>query len=185
MTRATTTDQDAALASRFTKPIYLLEIEIDGQEYLSTNGDVTVGTQVYAGSSCAVRSIGNGENASIALRPTAERVAQFVSQSWRYGRCRISLLPGRNVLEYFEPDYVEDDYGEQGDVFAEPMVLLDGELTDGRMSANAVEFTVANRIAVGRWLPAVRIAPPICNHLPTIGRVVTWEGDRYTLESRT
>jgi hypothetical protein len=184
MTRATTPAQDAALDRRITQPIYLVEVLIEGQEYLSTLGERVVDGITYS-SGVNLRSINNWSSALVTLPPTPARMAQFVSQSWRYGRCRISLLPATHYPLLIQPGYVADGYFLQGDVYGEPMLLIDGELTSAAMSGEGhIEFTVANRIAVGRWLPAARIAPPICNHLPKPGTVVVWEGDRYTLEAR-
>jgi len=182
--RATDAAQDAILAERFTRPIYMVEIDIGGQEYLSTNGDVTVAGIDYTGADVGLRSIQNWSSAVVSLLPTPERVAQVVSQSWRYGRCRISLLPATYYPLLIQPGYVADGYFLQGAVYADPMLLVDGELTAASFSGDRVEFTVASRVSVGRWLPAARIAPPICNHLPKPGTVIVWEGDRYTLEAR-
>lgn len=184
MTRTTTAAQDAALDRRITKPVYLVEITIEGQEYLSTNGAREVDGITYA-SGVNLRGIQNWSSAVVTLPPTPERMAQFVSQSWRYGRCRISLLPATTYPLLIQPGYVEEGFFIQGDVYGETMLLIDGELTSAAMSGEGqIEFTVANRISVGRWLPAARIAPPLCNHLPKPGTVITWEGDRYTLEAR-
>lgn len=182
--RSTTAAQDEVLALRFTRPIYLVEIAIDGQEYLSTNGDVTVGGITYAGADVGLRSVQNWSSAAVSVLPTPARVAQVVSQSWRYGRCRISLLPATYYPLIIQPGYVEEGFFVQGPQYAEPMLLVDGELTSASLSGDRVEFTVASRVSVGRWLPAARIAPPLCNHLPKPGTVITWEGDRYTLEAR-
>ena len=182
--RATTAAQDAVLAERFTRPIYLVEVAIDGQEYLSTNGDVELDGIAYTGADVGLRSIENWSSAVVSLLPTPERVAQVVSQSWRYGRCRISLLPATYYPLLIQPGYVADGYFIQGAVYGEAMLLVDGELTAASYSGDRVEFTVASRVSVGRWLPAARIAPPLCNHLPKPGTTITWEGDRYTLEAR-
>lgn len=183
--RDTTSAQDAVLDRRFTKPVYLVEIEVDGQEYLSTNANQEVGGQTWIGGQVMLKRIENGVRASIALRPTPERMAQFESQSWRYGSCRISLLPGTSFPLIWAEGYAADGYAYQGDVFADPILLIDGELVSGSVGPSSVDFEIAHRISVGRWLPAVRIAPPICNHLPRVGTVITWEGDRYMLEART
>jgi hypothetical protein len=182
--RTTDSEQSALLDSRVTKPIYLVEIAIDGQEYLSTNGTQDVDGVTYVGADVGLRSIQNWSSAVVSLLPTPARVAQVVSQSWRYGRCRVSLRPATYYPLLIQPGYVADGFFIQGDVYADPILLIDGELVSASLSGDRVEFTVAHRVSVGRWLPAARIAPPLCNHLPKPGTVVTWEGDRYTLEAR-
>lgn len=189
MTRTTTADQDAILAERFTKPVYLVDIEIDGQEYLSTNGTMVVDGVTYTGSdpeqSVRISAINNWESATLALPATVARVTQFGAQSWRYGRCRISLRVATYWPILIQPGYVEEGFFIQGDTFADPpMLLIDGEITAGALNGEFIEYTVSHLVTVGRWLPGVRIAPPICNHLPKPGTVIVWEGDRYTLEAR-
>lgn len=176
--------QQAALDRRDTKPVYIIEINVDGQEYLSSNGDRVVSGTTYVGADVGITSIENWSSARLKLLPNPARVNQFISQSWRYGTCRISLLPTTYDPEIIEDDYVVDDYASQGEQQFTPILLIDGELTSASLSANSLEFTIANRVSVGRWLPALRIAPPICNHLPKVGTVIVWQGDNYTLEAR-
>lgn len=184
MTRTIDADQTAALSRRETRPIYLVDIEVDGQEYLCTNGTYTVNGNTYIGADVGITSIENWSAARIKLLVNPARVAQFVSQSWRYGTCAIYLLPSTYDPEIYQDDYVEDDYAIQGEVLADPILLIDGELTSAMMGSDKIEFTIANRVSVGKWLPGLRIAPPICNYLPKAGTVIVWEGDNYTLEAR-
>lgn len=182
--RTITAIQEAALERRDTKPIYIVEINVDGQEYLSSNGDRIVNSITYVGADIGITSIENWSSARLKLLPNPARVSQFISQSWRYGTCRISLLPATYDPTIIEAGYVVDEYAFQGEQLFTPILLIDGELTSASLSANSLEFTIANRVSVGRWLPALRIAPPICNHLPKVGTVITWQGDNYTLEAR-
>lgn len=182
--RALTTEQSAALDKRATRPVYLIELFIGGQEFLSTNGDQLVGLQSYFGSDIGLTAIDNWQSATIKLLPTSARVAQLTSQQWRHGLCKVSMLP---VVEYpllYPPGYMQDGYAIQGVSSSEPILLIDGELTGASFSGDLCSFTVSHKVTVGRWLPALRIDPPLCNHLPRPGEVLVWEGEKFTLEAR-
>lgn len=182
--RVITADQRALLSERATQPVYLVELFIAGEERFSTNGDRAIGVVSYPGSDIGLSAIDNWQSASIKLRATPARVAQMLSQVWRYGYCRISLLTAMEYPQWLQSDYVEESYAIQGRYQAEPILLLDGELTGAAMSSDKVEFTVSHRVTVGRWLPALRIDPPLCNHLPRPGEVIVWENEKFTLEAR-
>lgn len=182
--RAITQDQQDAIDKRDTRPIYLIDLYIDGEERYSTNGTQMVDLAEYVGADIGLASIDNWAGARIKLLPTPARVAQLLSQVWRHGYCRVSLLPTANYPLITQPGYVEDGYGIQGEHQSEPLLLVDGELTAANLGSERCEFTVSHRVTVGRWLPALRIDPPLCNHLPRPGEVVVWENEKFTLEAR-
>ncbi|MDP3228402.1 MAG: hypothetical protein Q8N13_10560 [Acidovorax sp.] len=182
--RAITSAQLDALDRRDTRPIYLIELYIDGDERYSTNGHQAVGLVEYAGADIGLASIDNWASARIKLLATPARVAQLMSQAWRHGYCRVYLLPVATYPRITQPGYVQAGYGVQGDYQSEPILLVDGELTAANLGPERCEFTVSHRVTVGRWLPALRIDPPLCNHLPRHGEVVVWENEKFTLEAR-
>lgn len=182
--RALTSGQAADLAGRETRPVYLIDLYIEGDERYSTNGDRTVELDAYAGADIGLASIDNWAGARIRLRATPSRVAQFLSQSWRHGRCSVSLLAVGQYPRLMQEGYVQAGYAIQGEHQSAPILLVDGELTAGSLSPERVEFTVSHRVTVGRWLPALRIDPPLCNHLPRPGETVLWENEKFTLEAR-
>ena len=182
--RPVSEQQETALLSRSTRPVYLIDLYISGDERYSTNGDQMVGLTAYAGADIGLSSIDNWASASIKLLPTPGRISQLVSQVWRHGYCRIYLLPVAKYQQITQPGYVAAGYGIQGLAQAESMLLLDGELTGADMGAERCEFTVSHRVSVGRWIPALRIDPPLCNHLPRPGEIIVWENEKFTLEAR-
>lgn len=184
MPRTIDAEQELLLTQPVTRPILLIEILVDGQEYLSTNGDVTIGPVTYLGADVDVQNIDDWRQARIRLQPTEARKRQFNAQSWRYGFCRIYLCPAVYYPQLVDPGYVDEGYAIEGVVYADPIQLVDGELTSGEASPDAVYFTVENRISAGRWLPGIRVSAPVFNHLPKPGETFTWEGDKYTLEAR-
>ena len=177
-------EQRAALEGRATRPVYLVDLYIAGDERFSTNGDQALGLVAYPGSDIGLASVDNWQSASIRLLPTPARVAQLVSQAWRHGYCRISLLPVLEYPQWLQAGYVEDDYALQGLRQSAPILLVDGELTGAALSSERIEFTVSHRVSAGRWLPALRIDPPLCNHLPRPGEVIEWDNEKFTLEAR-
>lgn len=183
--RTLNTGQQSAIYRRETKPVFLITINVDGIEYLSTNGVRVVGGNTYTEADVGITSIENWSSARLKLVANPARIQQFVSQSWRYGSCSISLLPVSYDPEIYDSGYVLSGYAQQGEVAYDPLLLIDGELTSASFAGDgSLEFTIANRVAVGRWLPSIRIAPPICNFLPKPGTTIKWEGDNYTLEAR-
>lgn len=184
MSREIDSNQRAALARPDTRPIYLVELYISSTERFSTNGDQVVGLETFSGADVGLSSVDNWQSATIKLRPSPDRVAQVVSQEWRHGRCQISLLPTATYGLIYPPGYMQDGYGIQGQFNSQPLLLVDGELTSADLSSDRVNFTVSHRFTVGRWVPALRIDPPLCNHLPKPGEVVVWENEKFTLEAR-
>lgn len=182
--RQITSDQQDSLDKRDTRPIYLIDLYIEGDERYSTNGTQTVGLVEYAGADIGLVAIDNWAGARIKLLPTPVRVAQLLSQVWRHGSCRVYLLPTGSYPLIFQPGYVQAGYGIQGEHQSVPILLVDGELTSATLGPERCELTVSHRVTVGRWLPALRIDPPLCNHLPRSGEVVVWENEKFTLEAR-
>lgn len=179
-----TEEQFLLLDDTVTRPIYLIEIDAGGQEKLSTGGDVTVGEDLYHGGSAGLRALDDWSAARIVLPATAERVQQVIDQDWRRGRCDIYLVAAGRFPLLLDQDYVEEDYFMQGDVYAAPLLLLPGVLTGASYGNSGVEFEVQHVSRVAKWSPAVRIAPPVFNHLPRPGTVISWAGEQFVLEAR-
>lgn len=182
--RALTTSQLDTLAVRNTKPVYLVELFITSEEYYSTNGDRVTDSKLFVGSDLGLSSIDNWQSANIKLRPEPWRVTQVINQDWRHGSCKIYLLPSADYPFLMPPGYVEEGYAAEGLFTDEPILLLDGQITGANYNADKCEFTVSHVITVGRWIPALRIDPPLCNHLPRPGEIVVWENEKFTLEAR-
>lgn len=177
--------QASLLSEPATVPVYLVELDFTHPERLSTNGDQVVAGEVYAGGDVALGALGNWTQARLRLRPTAERVARLMAPDWRNTACRIWQLSTADYPELIEPGYVEPGYALQGRVQAEPLQLLDGVLASGGVSQNGfLELSVTHRALVRRWTPRLRIAPPLCNHLPPPGTRIEWAGEVVVLEAR-
>lgn len=177
--------QESLVQSKTTKPIFLIEMNYTGVEYLSTNGDITVDGIAYTGSDIGLSGSQDWTRATIKLVPTPDRVSDMLSGAWRRGTCKISLLPVIEFPRIFEEGYVENDqdYALQGTVVGEPILLIDGLLTAGQYSQE-LTLTVTHKSLVGMWTPRLRITNEWCNHLPQPGTQLKWQGDIFTLESR-
>lgn len=175
--------QALILSKKETIPIYLVELG-DGSEFLSTNGDRVVGGSTYIGGDLNLSAVNDWSTANISLAPTPERIAWMLSGAWRGIGCRISLFPGAHFTTY-SLDYYSEDYLFQGDCFSDPILLMPGKLSGGRVSGDGrVEFNVVHVSRTARWAPPFRIGPPWCNHLPRAGEVITWAGERFIVEAK-
>lgn len=182
--REVSAGQLAALSQDTTRPIYLVDLLFSGEpEFLSTNGNRLVGNEQYVGGDIAVAGVGDWTQASIRLTPTPARVSALLNDAWRGTACRVWLLPVSKLFQFWAEDYAVEDYGHQGATQHEPILLLDGVLTAGRLS-DSLELEVAHRALLRRWTPRLRAAPPVCNHMPAPGSRVEWQGEVFTLESR-
>lgn len=175
-------DQLAIVSSRETSPVYLVEINLAGQELLSSNGDQTIGEALYVGGDLQVAGINNWTSAKIRLRATPERVQQILATGWRNSACKIWLLPAIRLPQLIAEGYYAEGYAAEGVQTADPILLLDGVLTGGS-AKDAVELDCVHRAFLSRWVPGIRIAAPICNHLPRPGTTFTFDGATYTIEA--
>ena len=166
MSRIPSITQRTILASDATAPIYLIDIDLTGEQHLSTNGTHLIDTTLYESGEVSLQSIDGFETARIFIPRTAERDAAILAGGWRGKECRIWLLPSEGGEEPTQ---------------GERILLLDGVL-DAAESLEWAEVTVVHRAFLARWAPWIRIAPPIANHLPPAGSVLEWEGERVTLE---
>lgn len=159
--------QQAALALDATRPVYLIECNAFGIDLASSNGQWEYDAYLYRGADVAVTGMADWTKARIRLTATAERIERMTLPDWRSDACKIWLLP------------IAADGSQEARI-----LLLDGVLTAAAIVGAALEIEVSHRALLRRWSPRVRIAPPICNHLPAPGTQLRWQGDNYTLEAR-
>ena len=176
-------DQIAILSGGATAPIYLVELDYSGVEFLSTNGDINVDGADYLTGDVGVMGMDNWTTASLKLRPTPARVAALTSNGWRNGTARISIVPAARYPQIVEDSYVVDDYGYQGFVVSDPVLLLDGVIVNAALT-DVIELSVTHRAFVNKWTPRLRTNNTWANHLPQAGTRFLWEGDNYILESK-
>jgi hypothetical protein len=177
--------QQSILAQTTTTPTYLVDIEWGGQRRWSTRADHTVAGITYTGGEIGVRGAQDWRTADLSLNPSAANTAILMSGSWRGAACTIRLLPFREHAQLVEEGYAEEGYGFFGDEIADPILLLDGEVTSAGYSGNgAITLGVRHVGSITRPAPRTRIGPPAFNHLPTPGTKFTWAGEVYILDSR-
>lgn len=178
--------QEAILAQAATQPTYLVDINWGGgTQHWSTRADHTVSGIDYTGGEIGVRGAQDWRTADLSLNPSAAHTAVLMSASWRGAACTIWLLPFREHPQLVEEGYAEDDYGFFGDEVADPILLLDGEVTSAGYSGNgAITLGVRHVGSITRPAPRIRIGPPVFNHLPVPGTKFEWAGEVYILESR-
>lgn len=76
--------------------------------------------------------------------------------------------------------------------FEAPIDITHAELVFDGVMNNVQPFGVGEKVTVnitteGRLnskAPRLRFLPPLCNHLPAPGTVITWGGERYILEKQ-
>lgn len=179
---------DGALSSILghdaTRPIYLIDIDMAGQEHHSTNGSHIVGETLWVGGEASLVAAEDWAAAQIRMFPTPTRVASVVSGGWRYRSARVWLLGMQESPVAIEPGYAEEGYSLEGLVYADPLLLLDGQMVGADADAESVYIDIAHRARIGQYAPRHRFAPPLANHLPQPGQVLVWEGEHYTLRSR-
>lgn len=185
--RNLTPEQEGLVIGTVTKPTFLVELQFDTTEYLSTNGDVTVDTVTYTGSDVGITGVSDWTSGTIKLVPNTSRVAEVIEGGWLNNPCKISLLPISNNRQLMEEGYVEELYAYDGIVQEDPILLLDGVLTAANISTGdngTVNLTVSHKAFVGQWTPRLRMTNQFLNFLPEAGSQFTWEGDLFTLEAR-
>lgn len=178
-----TAGQLSVISGQTTSPIYLIDLEYSGLEYLSTSGDREVGSIQYSGGDIGVMGMDNWTRASLKLRPTPARVASLTSNGWRNQTARIWLLPAVQYPTIIQSGYVESGYAAEGYRQDDPVLLLDGVIVNAGMT-DVLELSVSHRAFVNKWTPRLRINNVWANHLPQAGTRFLWEGDNYILESR-
>lgn len=176
--------QSSILEEERTKPVFLIDITISSEEHLSTNGDITLNGVTYTTSDIGLSGASDWTSATIKLKATPERVQEVIAGGWQNNTCKIYLLPKTNFKQIYQYDYVQEDYGIQGELTGDPILLLDGVLDSGDINSSNVLLRVTHKAFVGQWTPRLRITNQFANHLPEVGSQITWEGEVYTLESR-
>jgi hypothetical protein len=167
-----------------TRPIYLLEWQFDGTpEYLSSNGQIEFNGETWVpGISVTME---NWATATITLSPTSDRAAVLNSGQWRFQPAVIYFVPsnpqaGAPITTDTDIPVLTDN-GEPivfGDGFEQEVVLLNGIITGGRVSASSLQMTITHRAINGVRSPRTRLSGP------RAGTVVEWEGEVYVIEGR-
>ena len=177
--------QQTILAQSTTTPTYLVDLDWSGTQRWSTRADHVVSGINYTGGEIGVRGAQDWRTAELSLNPSAGHAATLQLGSWRGAACSIWLLPYREHPQLLDDGYVEDGYGFFGDEVGDPILLLQGQVTSAEYSGDGpIRLGVRHVAALQTPTPRVRLAPPICNHLPTPGTKFEWAGELYILEAR-
>ena len=178
--------QQTILAQSTTTPTYLVDLDWSGStQRWSTRADHVVSGINYTGGEIGVRGAQDWRTAELSLNPSAGHAATLQLGSWRGAACSIWLLPYREHPQLLDDGYVEDGYGFFGDEVGDPILLLQGQVTSAEYSGDGpIRLGVRHVAALQTPTPRVRLAPPICNHLPTPGTKFEWAGELYILEAR-
>ena len=178
--RTLSTVQAAQVAGPVTTPQYLIVLSLDQDYYLSTRKSVGwFGVEWVADGRVEVESVSPDE-ATIRLDNLSfEHTANILAGA--YAGNVLSVLQGYTTedVPYIDSDYWAADYVDSGDLM-QPIVLFSGVIH----SFPAIDSQVvirAKRLPPKRY-PFTRLRPPIANHLPGDGYVVTFDGDTLTVE---
>ena len=184
MGRTLDSTQSELVAQRETRPIYLFAIDAGGQEFLSSNGTHELDEATYTPGHVMGLTVTDWIEASLKLVATPARTAKVQSGDWRRGRCDLYLLPCTRYPLIVEPGAVEDGYAMQGDTYGNPVLLLPGSFASVTDDGDGYVFRIRHRAYTSGWSPSLRIAPPVCNHLPRPGTVFVVGDERFVLEAR-
>ncbi len=161
----------AALAGPITRPILLIELSLAPVQRWSTGGPVTWDGYTWSESGARVEELRELPGAAVEGRISAPNAdgalgTLLLSQGATDVPCRIWAL-------YGDGPYALGD-----------AVLLFGGVTDGAEHGLRVTLDLITAARRRLTAPRLRCAPPLCNHLPPSGTVVSWNGERYALEGR-
>jgi hypothetical protein len=170
MPRARTESQDIRIYSEVTRPIFLCKLFHSGAaEYLSASGEITYDGQLYSGL-MNVTGIRGNESFLIDLPPTASRVGQIQSGSWRY----------QSAILYYIPASMAD-----GDTFTadDAILICDGTIDKTQFRGDRVRVDCSNKYLNGQLSP-LNTLDEVATMIPPAGTSVTWEGEtRPTVSS--
>lgn len=168
---ALTAGQLSNVGGANTRPINIVSIEHSGSiELLSCSGELSYDGDTYAGGGINIRRIENNRSATLTLPATATRITESQNGTWRGGTCKIYAIPAlptdSNIF-----------------VLADGLLILDGVISTSSFATDRITVTVVHSNLDGNYTPR-NLIDEACNHVPSPGSILTWEGENIVLVSR-
>ena len=154
-----------------TRTINIVEIEHSGSiERLSCSGALSYDGADYTFGGVNIRRIENNRSATLTLPATATRITESQNGTWRNGTCKIYAIPALPT---------------DSNIFAaaDGVLVLDGFISTSSFANDRVTVTVVHVNLDGNYTPR-NLIDEACNHVPSPGSILTWEGENIVLVSR-
>ena len=160
--------QVATLQETMTKPVMVVLINHGGfVEQFSCGQEVLYDGDSYTAGGIVVSSINNGKEASLELPADSARITQVQNGTWRHGVCQIIALPAVSGDSTFS--------------LSDGIICLDGTIVTSRWSKKKITIKAIHKHLTGNRTPRNTINE-LTEWLNPAGSVLTWEGDKITLE---
>ena len=177
--------QSDAVDRNVTAPRYLVRLHLEDPMHLSTRD-----TLVYAGAVWVQSDIRIGRvselTATLSVRNT-DWIFSANAFRGEYTYRPVEILFAYPYIEapppYFPEGYLDfpiEEYVQSPDM-VDIITLFAGHISDINSIGDWLEVT-AVRTEEKRY-PSVKIRPPLANHLPAPGQIITWKGQTYRIDA--
>ena len=152
----------ASVAKSITDPVFLVKVDFDSQFiYATSRESITYDTNTYSTVGAEILSIDNTR-----VRFSLPNFDRAISALALAGQ-----IQGNEVVVYLHYD---------GETIGRFVGLLDAPEISG--DYNTVVFTAVSEYAMGAKWPHERLRPPLANHLPPAGTIISAGAITITLE---
>jgi hypothetical protein len=154
-----------------TRPINIMSIEHSGsEELLSCSGDLSYDGDTYTGGGVNIQRIENTRSATLTMPATATRITESQNGTWRGGTCKIYSIPALPT---------------DSNIFAaaDGVMVLDGVILTSSFVQDKIKLTIVHINLDGNYTPR-NLIDEACNHVPSPGTILSWEGENIVLVSR-
>jgi len=172
------------VSAAVTKPCYLVNIELDYMERLSTRESVDLGFVSYESGRVRIGSL-NSERAQIQVRNDDYKYTVNALQGM-YQRRPIEIRWAYGVMESldrFLPDDYDVDFESVGGAYiSQPILMFDGFVT----AVTAVDEWItieASRASISKY-PRLRVTGATAKYVTPSGTVLVFSGETYRVEQR-
>lgn len=168
--RTVTAKVQTAIESAGTRPGYLMLLGFTTPLRLSTRGSVIWDGQTWAATPFRLNgpslSEGGGLSGAFVLQNMDNGIgATVLNEGVRGKTCQIWAL-----------------YGDAPYAASDPVMIFDGVMDGVPQLDDYATITFRSDRSRTTFCPRIRLAPPLCNHVPPTGTVITGNGVALTLE---
>lgn len=169
--RTLTANQLSEVAKASTAPVYLIWIDVGTGLRFSTRQSVTWDGNSYSG--------GVARLTNLDLRPIRSTITLVAAN---HDNAVSALVLGNYVGD--QAAKVWAVYGTGASIAtADPVLIFDGVVERvPKGDRREVEIILSDASSSGYNTPKHVIAPPLCNHIPPQGTVITWGGESFSIE---
>lgn len=167
-----------------TAPCYLVDIELDYKELLSSREAASTASGTYETGRIRINSL-NSERAQVQVRNDDYRYTVNALQGM-YQRRPIQILWAYGAgesIERFLPDGYDADFEDAGSTnISQPILMFDGFVT----AVTSVDEWItieASRASISKY-PRLRVMGDTARHVTPSGTVLVFSGETYRVEQR-